>query len=64
MSLSGRVDYELSRGVISVVGDFGFVGGIRCWSRGVFSKCGEYGKNKKIGVDLGFIPCLTPTGAT
>ena len=56
MSVSGRVDYELSRGVILVVGDFGFVGGIMCWSRGVFSKCGEYGKNKKIGVDLGFIP--------
>ena len=56
MSVSGRVGYELSRGVILVVGDFGFVGGIMCWSRGVFSKCGEYGKNKKIGVDLGFIP--------
>ena len=56
MSVSGRVGYELSRGVILVVRDFGFVGGIMCWSRGVFSKCGEYGKNKKIGVDLGFIP--------
>ena len=56
MSVSGRVGYELSRGVILVVGDFDFVGGIMCWSRGVFSKCGEYGKNKKIGVDLGFIP--------
>ena len=56
MSVSGRVGYELSRGVILDVGDFGFVGGIMCWSRGVFSKCGEYGKNKKIGVDLGFIP--------
>ena len=43
MSVSGRVGYELSRGVILVVGDFGFVGGIMCWSRGVFSKCGEYG---------------------
>jgi len=66
MSVSGRVDYELSRGVILVVGDFGFVGGIMCWSRGVFSKCGEYGKNKKIGVDLGFIPLmfykLAPSG--
>ena len=59
MSVSGRVGYELSRGVILVVGDFGFVGGIMCWSRGVFSKCGEYGKNKKIGVDLGFIPSTT-----
>ena len=58
MSVSGRVDYELSRGVILVVGDFDFVGGIMCWSRGVFSKCGEYGKNKKIGVDLGFIPII------
>ena len=48
MSASGRVDYELSRGVILVVGDFDFVGGIMCWSRGVFSKCGEYGKNKKL----------------
>ena len=58
MSASGRVDYELSRGVILVGGDLGFVGGLRCRSRGVFSKCGEYGKNKKIGVDLGFIPFL------
>ena len=48
MSVSGRVGYELSRGVILVVGDFDFVGGIMCWSRGVFSKCGEYGKNKKL----------------
>ena len=34
---------SLSRGVISIVGGFGFVEVSTCWSRGVFSECGEFG---------------------